>query len=223
MTSGSRWIDEKAGDQVDERHAQRARAARRSTRFIYIHRCGLARLMAKTPGAPVDELEAVSWFYTQHPEGIGCVTIAGFYRGDWQATVRDWKANGVPEANRRGAAAAYHLSIHRDGRLALNLPLDLEGAHALGANGRSVAVALLGDFREEHPTQEMELTLKKTLRELVLLYPEARVVTHTEGNSLLGIRSSKQCPGARAMPMVKRSRVWAGLAARHVRQGPSRW
>lgn len=86
-----------------------------------------------------------------------------------------------------------------------------------------MALSVTGGSGVQHPTEAMARTLRKVLREMMLLYPHARVVTHTQGNAELGVASAKQCPGRHAEPMVKAAASWAALAARHMRRGPSRW
>lgn len=224
--TGRDWIDRHAIDMVTPR--ARMRPKRAVTRLIVVHRLDLSYV----DGAPADVLEHAPWFFGEHPEGVGVVTVRNFYSGDWQGMVRRWKREGIPRDLHAQASSAYHLGIGRDGRLAQYLPLDAVGAHARGrltiddvrrsVNGVSIAIVLCGDGRKEAPTEAQAARLRETLRELLFEHEHARALTHTESNEEHGITSEKECPGALAQPVVDAARRWGAGAAQHLRT-PNRW
>lgn len=95
---------------------------------------------------------------------------------------------------------AYHFLIKTDGTIEQLLPLSQRGAHAIGLNGRSIAVALVGDFREITPRTEQLAALLTLGNALLPLCREMIGHTDTPGHSK---DPGKVCPGNRiALPLV---------------------
>lgn len=223
--SGRTWLRRHARDLVSPR--ARARRTRPLTRLVVVHRFDVTHVK----GCPSDVLESIPWFFQEDPEGVATVTLGGSYASK-VSTIHKWREEGIPPDLYAKAFPAYHFGIRADGELAQYLPLEARGAHAggltrygdvtRGVNGVSVAVALLGDFRRERPTQEMEKTLREVLRELFLEFDDLEVMSHTESNAAHGVDSRKQCPGLAANQMLERCRRWGEGAARIINT-PDRW
>ncbi len=83
----------------------------------------------------------------------------------------------------------YHFYIRKDGSIYKGRPLGTVGAHAVGANQKSIGVCFEGDFEKE---KDMPGVQKKSGKELVSylrgLYPKATVTSHN-------MVQSTACPG----------------------------
>lgn len=93
----------------------------------------------------------------------------------------------------------YHILIEKDGRLVFPRPVSAMGSHAPGLNDTSVGVCLIGGANEEgRSVEDFSLPqireLMATLRNLKTIYPEARVVGHTEVQHLRRHAHACRCP-----------------------------
>jgi len=77
----------------------------------------------------------------------------------------DPSAAEIDEIHRglRWTGIGYHYLIRKDGTVERGRPAAVIGAHAEGANARSIGVALCGNFCEEEPTEDLEPTLQVLL------------------------------------------------------------
>jgi hypothetical protein len=91
------------------------------------------------------------------------------------------------------AGIAYHKVILADGSIQEGRPEQMIGAHALGANPRSIGIVVDGDFEEKPPTKAQMDTLVRLTGELMDKYhiPLAHVVPHRE------VTPGTSCPGAK--------------------------
>ena len=90
------------------------------------------------------------------------------------------------------AGIAYHKVILPDGTVENGRPENLIGAHALGANPRSIGIVLVGNFESKSPTVvQMDALVKLTL-ELMRKYhiPLENIMPHRE------VTKGTTCPGA---------------------------
>ncbi len=78
-----------------------------------------------------------------------------------------------------------------DGEMYTGRPEEMQGAHALGYNNKSLAICLLGDLDREEPTEEQLVTVSLWLSEKQEQYgiPLEKIVGHRE---LPGVK--KSCP-----------------------------
>ena len=89
----------------------------------------------------------------------------------------------------------YHKVVKRDGTIEDGRGLDEIGSHVREYNGNSIGVCIVGGAKEENYkepednfTGETWESLKKLLSELVLKYPEAKIVGHYD------LDKHKTCP-----------------------------
>jgi len=89
----------------------------------------------------------------------------------------------------------YHKVIKRDGIVEDGRALDAIGAHVREHNHHSIGICIVGGGKEnnwkeaeDNFTGETWESLKKLLEELVLKYPEAKIVGHYD------LDSNKTCP-----------------------------
>lgn len=90
------------------------------------------------------------------------------------------------------AGIAYHKVILPDGTVENGRPENLIGAHALGANPRSIGIVLVGNFENKSPTVvQMDALVKLTLK-LMRKYhiPLENIMPHRE------VTQETTCPGA---------------------------
>lgn len=102
---------------------------------------------------------------------------------------------------------AYHFTIQTDGKVIENMPVDEKGAHALNYNGKTIGIAIYGDFaafepgRYHWPTPEQISACITLLQKLNKMYGGNLWVT---GHSLLGTKGTSiakklipghTCPG----------------------------
>lgn len=89
----------------------------------------------------------------------------------------------------------YHFVIRRDGTVETGRPIDRPGAHARGFNHLSLGICLAGGVESDGKTPEANFThaqweaLENTIRDLLLLHPDAQVVGHRDLPNV-----SKACP-----------------------------
>ena len=93
----------------------------------------------------------------------------------------------------------YHYVIHQDGDVRAGRPLPFAGAHARGANIRSIGVCLVGDnTREgEHWTQAEIHALRWLYTELRLFFVSLRLKGHRDM-----VDHSTACPGCDVEDLV---------------------
>lgn len=89
------------------------------------------------------------------------------------------------------AGIAYHKVILADGTVENGRPEPMIGAHALGANPRSIGIVVDGDFHSKPPTNAQMDTLVTLTRSYMLKYniPVENVVPHRE------VTPGTECPG----------------------------
>lgn len=106
----------------------------------------------------------------------------------------------------------YHLLIKPGGEVEQMLPLSQRGAHSVGYNSRSIAVAIVGDFRDHVPETAQFASLIKVGEALMPLCRE--MVAHSDLPG--GSRDPKKvCPGRIAISLVDQAvagRLPAGWA-----------
>ena len=89
----------------------------------------------------------------------------------------------------------YHFVIKRDGEVQTGRPHDVPGAHARGFNHVSLGVCLIGGVESDGKTPESNYTafqwreLERLVRDLLKLYPDAKVVGHRDLPNV-----NKACP-----------------------------
>lgn len=89
----------------------------------------------------------------------------------------------------------YHFYITKDGVLHETRPMSEVGAHALGFNLHSIAVCYEGGLDEmgnpaDTRTPRQRETMRRVLKELKGLFPQARIVGHYQ----LSANVHKSCP-----------------------------
>ncbi len=91
----------------------------------------------------------------------------------------------------------YHKLIDAAGTVHDGRPLDQEGAHARGLNGRSFGVCCIGNFENEEPSGEMFDSLKSLITDLCRDYRilPSNILGHCETGSVLNIEITTKCPG----------------------------
>jgi hypothetical protein len=185
---------------------------------IVVHKIGAVKLLAHMrlrgwlAGRETDPFAVVERFFVEDAEGVSTTTLPGSY-ADKRPTVREWYESGIPAENLQRAHVPYHLVVARDGQVAHFVDFDRATAHAgnRAVNASSVAVACVGDFVEEAPTGQQMIALQKVCRDLLVRYPRAEIVGHSD------VSRKKGCPG-RGMPL-DRVRSWARTAADAVENG----
>ena len=93
----------------------------------------------------------------------------------------------------------YHFYVTKDGILHQTRPMSEPGAHTLGFNLHSLAICYEGGLNEEGKpadtrTERQRETMCRVLRELKLLFPQAKIVGHYQ----LSADSHHSCPGFNA-------------------------
>lgn len=87
----------------------------------------------------------------------------------------------------------YHYVIYLDGSIHEGRPLQMQGAHTLGQNARSIGICYIGGVDKDGRTPKDTRTfvqkeaLKKLVERLQIAYPEATVHGHREF-------ANKACP-----------------------------
>ncbi|WP_346354753.1 peptidoglycan recognition family protein [Azotosporobacter soli] len=90
------------------------------------------------------------------------------------------------------AGIGYHKVILPDGMVQDGRPLEMVGAHALGANLHSVGIVVVGDFEQRRPSETQLISLLQITRQMMHRYkitPE-NVRPHREATA------GTSCPGA---------------------------
>lgn len=92
--------------------------------------------------------------------------------------------------NRGYSAIGYHFLIGKNGDIAYGRPINYIGAHCKNFNTNSVGICLIGNFEEEHPTNEQYQSLSKLIKHLkkYFINTQARIYRHKSLNATL-------CPG----------------------------
>lgn len=85
---------------------------------------------------------------------------------------------------------AYHFLIGRDGTIVKNRKLTERSGHTRNQdiNLDSIAVVLAGNFEIEEPSRAQLASLRRTVRELRLAYPDIEIIGHRDA-------SPTSCPG----------------------------
>tara|TARA_R100000231_G_scaffold123550_1_gene93768 strand:- start:157 stop:579 length:423 start_codon:yes stop_codon:yes gene_type:complete len=102
-------------------------------------------------------------------------------------TIRDWHVNGNGWRD-----IGYHLVIKRNGDVEKGRDINDSGAHAAGYNSKSIGLCLVGGMAEDNSaednfTAQQWTSLLATVKELLVDFPEAKVIGHNE-------ISEKECP-----------------------------
>lgn len=154
------------------------RPHRHTTTALVLHRFATAT-------HPTGVEEAIR-FFTRDPEGIATVALPGLYT-EKLATIERWRLTGPPFVDLERARdlteagfVPYHFLVDAAGEVHRMLPLEARGAHAGAFNWRSVAVACLGDFRAEAPTDAQVDATIMLLQDLLEVYPGAKILSHDE-------------------------------------------
>ena len=87
----------------------------------------------------------------------------------------------------------YHIYVRRNGDIEMCRPLAIPGAHAKGYNAHSIGIAWEGGLNqlgntEDNRTAEQAVSLWHVIEDLLIAYPEARLVGHHDLNP------HKACP-----------------------------
>jgi N-acetylmuramoyl-L-alanine amidase len=74
----------------------------------------------------------------------------------------------------------YHRVVGRDGTVAATLSLEKEGYHVWGRNKHTVGICVVGNFEQEHPTQQQLDNLEGALASLCkkLELPAEKIFGH---------------------------------------------
>jgi hypothetical protein len=156
----------------------------------------------------------VARFFLEDPEGVATVTLSGTYEQK-RPTIDAWRARGGPPDDKRAEAfVPYHLLVDEAGAIARFLPLGARGAHEPKANGRSVAVACVGDYEREEPSEAMLSSLRWLVKWLAL-DDEARTlagfvdgIPTVSGHDDVKDPPPKTCPGRHLAPIVRSLGPW---------------
>jgi N-acetyl-anhydromuramyl-L-alanine amidase AmpD len=95
---------------------------------------------------------------------------------------------------------AYHRIIKGDGTTVQGRPDGTVGAHALNVNQISVGIVLEGDFQstesQEKPTDAQISALKNNLNDLLIKYPNVKIIGHRDVADITNDPSvATACPG----------------------------
>ncbi|WP_051585994.1 N-acetylmuramoyl-L-alanine amidase [Caldanaerobius polysaccharolyticus] len=100
------------------------------------------------------------------------------------------------------ADVGYHYVITNgnggpDGEVQAGRPLQMVGAHALGANQVSIGICLVGNFMETQPTDKQWKSLVNLCRSLMTRFniPVDHVIGHKEVPSHFNVNYATDCPG----------------------------
>lgn len=80
----------------------------------------------------------------------------------------------------------YHVMVERDGTCVYPRPPSVVGSHAPLLNDRSIGVCLIGgrteagDAADNFTTEQLEALVENVIEPLHILYPEAKLVAHSE-------------------------------------------
>lgn len=170
------------------------RPKRHRTTAIVLHHFAVPPLTAK----------GMQHFFYEDPEGVATVTLPGSYASKLP-TIELWRAHGVPDRRRAQAFVPYHLVVDPAGSIALCLDFDDVGAHAAGANSKSVAICMLGDFARAPPPPAQIEAVKGLLLSLVARYGNLDLWSHDDVMRRQH-QDPKGCPGL-AVP-VRELRAW---------------
>lgn len=221
--------------------AKRWGSKRPLTKAIIVHRIGghIVR-----PGGGLETMltaASVERFFRLHPHGVATTQLSGSWKSKLPIIER-WEANGVPAVKRIKAFVPYHFLVDPEGLVWESCPIDIIGMHAASrvsgvpGNSDSVGIGVIGNFRSANelaawevkagvpvmaPTPEQEKALRQLMRDLLVVYPKATVMTHDEQRADQG-RDPKGCPGLQLAPLIPEMASWALLASRHILDGEGR-
>lgn len=82
----------------------------------------------------------------------------------------------------------YNFYIRKDGVIYRGRPENAEGAHTIGKNTTSLGICLEGNFEEEKPTKEQNLSLERLSTYLAIKYDIKDIIGHRDVYETL-------CPG----------------------------
>ncbi len=89
------------------------------------------------------------------------------------------------------AGVGYHKLVFADGSVETGRPEQTVGAHAFGANRRSLGIVLVGDFNRERPNPAQLESAARLTVELLKKYrlPVEKVLPHR------AVNTDTDCPG----------------------------
>jgi hypothetical protein len=188
-------------DRTDHSPIAAKRTARPFTTAIVLH-----RFAADSDRDGVTTVDEAIAFFTQDPEGIATVALAGTY-AEKLPTIERWRRDGVPAAYQRRGYVPYHFLVDTYGGVWRTLPLDVRGAHAGNWNNRSVGIACLGNFdRHLMPPEQVESTAA-LVADVLAVYPRATVLTHDDTLRADGL-PVKSCAGRHFPLAVIKQLAW---------------
>lgn len=206
----------------------RNRPLRKKTAYVVLHRIKIGH-----------NVHDVVDFFTNDPEGVATVTMAGTYKSKLP-TIEAWRTGKDKknfEKHKGWSYTPYHIIVDTDGWAYKPLDLKRVGAHAPYFNENGIGLAFFGDFRapSELTSWEKRLGLggdklnekqlmigKQILKHLFVKDPDLKVITHDFARAMRG-QDPKGCPGHFAEEDVRDMISWARGAADLIRQGTSRF
>lgn len=104
--------------------------------------------------------------------------------------------------SRGWADVGYHFLIDPAGRVWKGRPLSWQGAHVSGDNEENIGIVLLGNFQQQHPSEQALESLAALIRSLKNRYAvqDYRVYTHRE------LSGKTECPGDHLQAVVNQVR-----------------
>ena len=100
----------------------------------------------------------------------------------------DVKSIHKQHLNRDYAGIGYHFYVRKGGGIYSGRPLEMQGAHCIGYNSKSVGICFEGNFEtEKMPKVQLEAG-RELLKYLKAIYPKAEIRRHRDLNSTA-------CPG----------------------------
>lgn len=214
---------------------------RRATKAIIVHRIGGHIVGDRGHLTPMMSAESVEHFYREHPHGVATTQLSGSWKSKLPI-IRRWEEHGIPGVKRIKSFVPYHFLIDPEGLVWECSPIDTVGMHAASGdhevpgNRVSVGIGVIGNFRTIDeletwerrvdlpvmlPTDHQIKALRELLRDLLVVYPDADVMTHDQQRTAQG-KAPKGCPGARMAALVPPAHSWGRLAARHILDGRGR-
>lgn len=137
-----------------------------------------------------DGLQRVEEITAFHTRAKDATRIEGGKVVPWPGN--GWTANG------------YHKIVDALGRVYDGRALDLEGAHCLGWNDRSVGVCLLGNFDLHDPPPAQLAAAFEVFADLITIYPGAKLIGHRQAMILARLDpGNRTCPGVRLKPWIE--------------------
>jgi hypothetical protein len=210
--------------------------------FRHRHRTTELTVHKISPGG-AETADECAGFFLSKPEGVATTTISGSWKNKLPVFYGWARETGCPtcgvapgafclsETNRRRmvpharrpgiipdphlhkATVPYHFMIEPDGGIFQYLPIAARGAHARRSNGRSIAIACVGDYDKRRPRAAMLNSLRWLVKWLALDDQIGFVTRQDQG--LLVVRGHdevrdqpKGCPGRYLIGEVANMNPW---------------